>query len=149
MRQIQHPSLDQTGVVPGGPQTVTGDTKLKIPASSIDISRPSAESNTKPKKKAKKKNQYNEKSLRPEKQNRGAPARRPSSVRFPDAPSPLGSLVPTNDGLAILDGLRDLLRTWEAVPCTLPWTLPLIFFPAWSQCSTRVRTDYGGFRTGH
>ncbi|RDH32742.1 hypothetical protein BDQ94DRAFT_144944 [Aspergillus welwitschiae] len=55
MRQIQHPSLDQTGVVPGGPQTVTRDTKLKIPASSIDISRPSAESNTKPTKEKPKK----------------------------------------------------------------------------------------------
>lgn len=67
MRQIRHPSLDQTGVVPGGPQTVTGDTKLKIPASSsssikvaylakcIDISRPSDKTNTKQKKKQEKK----------------------------------------------------------------------------------------------
>ncbi|PYH69262.1 uncharacterized protein BO88DRAFT_404950 [Aspergillus vadensis CBS 113365] len=128
MRQIRHPSLDQTGVVPGGPQTVTGDTKLKIPASSsikaaypakrIDISRPSDKTSTKQKKKNKRKknliklNQKERKKedslLRSRKmKNRGPPARRPSSVRFPDTPSPLGSLVPTNDRLAILDGLRD------------------------------------------
>ncbi|PWY74777.1 hypothetical protein BO83DRAFT_377825 [Aspergillus eucalypticola CBS 122712] len=71
MRQIRHPTLDQTGVVPGGPQTVTGDTKLKISASSssikaaypakrIDISRPSDKTNMKQKNKNIRKTEFNQ-----------------------------------------------------------------------------------------